>query len=461
MTEDRTQGLIREANAMRLSRRSILRRASALGLSTAAAGTVLGATGKVVSANPFPAVLQGGSLNILASTAFVPAAQDFFAEQAKTFGEENGVDVTTDFVNWPDLQPRTTSAVQAGAGPDVVELWDTIPYLFSESLVDVGDIVSSLEEVQGGYYDWVTKTAAVDGEWLSIPHGTSSIAVAYRKSFLEEAGLEDPENNFPDNWEDLFALGKTLKENGHPIGQSLGQSLGDPPNFCYPYMWSYGAMEVEEDGTTVAIDTDAFREALDRFIEGWKDGFDETGLGWDDSTNNSAYLAGEISMTQNGSSIYLAAKDPDGENSNPELAEDTYHAALPGGPAGKFAVLGSRSMGIMKYSKNQDVAKAFLEWWFQAEQFQAWLQSFEGYIIPPGPAFIEDPVFTEDPKLAEFVRIVDYGRNKGYAGPANLKSAKSAAQYIVVNTFAEAVQNNDAGGAIEQAARLLERVYGR
>jgi multiple sugar transport system substrate-binding protein len=226
-------------------------------------------------------------------------------------------------------------------------------------------------------------------------------------------------------------------------------------------MWSYGAMEVEEDGTTVAFDTPEFRDAMEMFIQGWKDGFDETGLGWDDSTNNSAYLAGEISMTQNGSSIYLAAADPEGENSNPEIAEDTYHAALPGGPAGKFAVLGSRSMGILNYSPNQDVAKAFLEWWFQEEQFLSWLQAFEGYIIPPGPAFIEDEVFTADPKLAEFVNIVNYGRNKGYAGPANQKSAQSAAQYIVVNAFAEAVQSGDAGAAIEQGARLLERVYSR
>lgn len=118
-------------------------------------------------------------------------------------------------------------------------------------------------------------------------------------------------------------------------------------------------------------------------------------------------------------------------------------------------------MGIMKYSENQDVAKAFLEWWFSEEQFTSWLDAFEGYIIPPGPTFVERPVFTEDPKLAEFVKIVDIGRNKGYAGPANLKSAQAASQYVVVNTFATAVQNGDAGQAIEEGARMLERIYSR
>jgi multiple sugar transport system substrate-binding protein len=166
-------------------------------------------------------------------------------------------------------------------------------------------------------------------------------------------------------------------------------------------------------------------------------------------------------MTLNGSSIYLAAADPEGENSNPEIAADTFHAPLPSGPSGQFASLGSRSMGILSYSKNQDAAKAFLEWWFDEPQYTAWLQAFKGYIIPPGPAYIDDPVFTEDPKLAEFVNIVNIGRNKGYAGPANLKAAQVAAQYIVVNTFANAVQGGDVGGAIKQSATMLERIYSR
>ena len=463
MSKDPSAQLIAEAKAMKYSRRTVMKRASALGLSGAALGGVLSATGHAVSAAPnrAPAFLQGGSLNMLMSTAFVPAAQDLFAEQAQTWGEENGVDVTVDFINWPDLQPRTTSAVQAGDGPDIIEMWDTIPYLFSENLVDMTEIAAQAEEVQGGYYDWVTNTASVDGQWLSVPHGNSASVVAYRASYFEEAGVQDAANNFPETWEELFEVGKALKEMGKPLGQALGQSLGDPPGFAYPYMWAFGAMEVEEDGETVAFDTEMFREGLEMFIQGWADGFDETGLGWDDSTNNSAYLSDQISATQNGTSIYIAATDEEGDNYNPELAEDTYHAPLPAGPAGRFATLGSRSIGVMQYSDNQEEAMAFLEWWFSAEPFQAWLEAYEGYILPPGPTFTDLGVYTEDPKLAPYIEVPDMARNKGWAGPANLKAAQVSSQYIIVNTFANAVQSGDAGAAIEEAAALLERIYSR
>ena len=40
--------------------------------------------------------------------------------------------------------------------------------------------------------------------------------------------------------------------------------------------------------------------------------------------------------------------------------EDIAHADMPGGPAGHFNVLGSWSYGILKYSKNQEAAKALL-----------------------------------------------------------------------------------------------------
>lgn len=459
---DTGRRLLREAQSMKLSRRGILQRASAMGLSAAMAGSILTASGKELPLNYKPYMLQSkGSLNILSSTAFVPAAQDFFAKQAEDFGKQNNIDVTVDFINWPDLQPRQTAAVQAGSGPDIVEMWDAIPYLFAENLVDVSDIIGDLEKVQGGYFDWVTKTAAVDGVWKSVPHGTSSTAIAYRKSYVEQAGIKDPETNFPKTWEEFFTMGKALKELGKPIGQSLGQSPGDPPGFCYPFMWSYGSKEVEEDGKTVAFDVESFHEGMEKFVQGWKDGFDEGGLGWDDSSNNTAYLADQIAVTQNGSSIYLSASDPDGENSNPEIAEDTYHAPLPAGPDGQYASLGSRSMGLMSYSKNQEAGKEFLKWWFSEDAFTAWLDSYKGYIVPPGPAFIERPVFTEDPKLKVFVDIVKIGRNKGYAGPANQKAAQAIAQYIVVNTFAQAVQGGDVSSAISQGAKMLERVYSR
>jgi multiple sugar transport system substrate-binding protein len=384
---------------------------------------------------------------------------------AQDWGSQNGVTVTTDYIGWPDLQPRIAAAVEGGSGADVIEMWDTWPYLYFENMVPVEEQAMAVSEEYGGFYDWVVKTASVDGQWYSIPHGSSSSAFAYRISLFEEAGIENPQENFPTTWDDLFAIGKTLKEMGKPFGQALGQSLGDPPSFAYPYMWSYGAMEVAEDGVTPAVNTPEFVEALQAFTQHWKDAFDETGLSWDDGANNRAFLSDQISGTLNGSSIYLAAVAAKEGASTLDYEvqvdpDDIWHAGYPEGPAGRFNLLGSRSYAAMNYSPNAEVAVEFLEHFFSPEIFIPWLEVQGGYIIPMAPGYADAEMYTGNPTLAPYPAVSDYSRNKGYAGPANQKAAESSSRYVIVNMFAQAIQSGDAASAVQQAEAQLRRIYG-
>jgi multiple sugar transport system substrate-binding protein len=65
---------------------------------------------------------------------------------------------------------------------------------------------------------------------------------------------------------------------------------------------------IDKDGKTVRFNKPEFVEAMRRFIQAWKDAYDETGTSWDDSNNNRAFHSGQISCTFNGSSIYFVAK---------------------------------------------------------------------------------------------------------------------------------------------------------
>jgi multiple sugar transport system substrate-binding protein len=465
VSDPRVDSLVNEAMRLRLSRRSIMRRGAAIGLSTAAVSGVLLSTGRASAAPRAAAFIQERQLNTLQATYFVPEGQEFFTQVAQEWGSQNGVAVTTDYIAWPDLQPRIAAAVEGGSGADVIEMWDTWPYLYSENMVPVEDLAQAVSEEYGGFYDWVVNTASVDGKWYSVPHGTSSVAYAYRISLFEEAGIEDPKNNFPKTYEELFAVGKTLKEMGKPLGQALGQSLGDPPAFAYPYMWSYGAMEVEEDGTTVAINKPEFVEALQAFTQHWTDAYDETGLSWDDAANNRAFLSDQISATINGSSVYLAAVDAkEGESTlDYEVQvepDDIWHSAFPAGPAGQFCQLGCRSMAAMSYSPNTEAAVEFLEYFYTPEVFIPWLEAQGGYIIPMAPGYADLEIYTGNPSLAPYPAVSDYSRNKGYAGPANQKAAEANARYVIVNMFAQAIQSGDAAGAVQQAETQLQRIYG-
>src|SRR6476659_8451807 len=78
VSDPRIDSLVEEAMRLRLSRRSIMRRGAALGLSTAAVAGVLSSAGRVSAAPRAAALLQDRQLNILQASYFVPEGQDFF-----------------------------------------------------------------------------------------------------------------------------------------------------------------------------------------------------------------------------------------------------------------------------------------------------------------------------------------------------------------------------------------------
>ncbi len=424
-------------------------------LETVALGAATAGIAPRIALGAPPAAIKGAKISVLQATYFIGPAQELFKNQCEEFAKVAGVTVTPDFLNWPDLQPKIAAAVQAG-GVDCVDLWPGWNFLYQKNLVDLTKEAEDFGKRNGGYEPYVLNSGKVNGRWLGIPNGYSNGSINYRVSVFKEAGVAHAEDGAKVDltWEQYHAVAKKAKAKGLPFGQALGHSTGDPPGFCYPYMWSYGAMELAKDGKTTAFNKPEFVEGMRKFIEAWKDGYDETGTSWDDSNNNRAFLAGQISSTFNGSSIYFAAK-----KQNPELAADLSHMLMPKGPAGRFNWLETRTWAILKSSKNVEASKEFLRWWFQDEQYLPWWRLQEGYHLQPVKKLATDPMWAKDPKMTAFKDEPKYGRNTGYAGPPNEKAALAWSKYIVVDTFARAVQSGDPKGAIAWGAEQLSRIY--
>src|SRR5688572_19812570 len=298
-----------------------------------------------------PAFAQGTEVHWLRWNDFVPACDQLLRQKLLPEAEKAlGIKVNYETVNGNDLQPRITSGIQSGAGPDLIMLFNNHPHLYKASLVDLSDVVEEVSKDQGGLYAISKGNCSSEGKFLAAPMAIVGAMNAYRKSLFAEIGY----NEFPKTWDQYRDAGKKLKAKGMPLGQALGQSFGDPPTFAYPLIWSYGGKEVEADGKTVVINSKETIEAIKFMVAMWKDSFDEGGLAWDDANNNRAFLSGTISSTLNGASIYVESlrnKDKYKTDKGALMHTDILHGAMPAGPKGQYHYHTSFHHGVMGYSK--------------------------------------------------------------------------------------------------------------
>ena len=436
-----------------MSRRGFVK---AAGLGALAAGGIEG----ILAARRAPAWAQGAKLHIVRWVDFIPEADVELKRQMPEAGKALGAEITLETINANDVQPRITAAIQSGSGADLFMLFYNWPQLYQSALVDMSDVANDVAKDQGGFYEVFKPSFQVGGKWLGMPHSIVGNAIAYRKSWFKEVGVD----GFPKTWDELRRAATALKKKGHPYGQTLGHTFGDAPTWSYPLLWSFGGAETDASGKKVTINSKGAIESVKYMQALWKEACDEGGLAWDDTNNNRAFHAGEICATLNGASIYIVAKRQK-EKIKDDKGEPMYldidHALYPlAGAVGQFPLYFNNGHGLMKYSKNQKLAKDFLRWLHQKENYGKWFEVNEGYSVGATKVWEEHPMWAKiDKPLQVFRQAARQTRMLGYPGPATAKATESYTKYIIVDMFAKAVQGTKAEDAVKWAETELKKIY--
>src|SRR5262245_28704151 len=436
------------------------KRRSVLKLAGGTAAVSLGGMAGILATGRAPAYAQQKTVHWLKWVDFVPATDQMFRKELLPEAEKQlGLKINLETVNGNDLQPRTTAAIQSGAGPDLIMAFNNQTYLYANSVVDVSELAEEVGKREGGLFKYARSICSDGKMFMGMPWAVIGGMIAYRKSWLEEVGA----TTFPDNWETYREVGKKLKAKGRPFGQTLGHTFGDAPGFTYPYLWSWGGKEVEADGKTVVLNTKETIESV-KFMTGlWKDAMDEGGLAWDDTNNNRAFLSQTISATLNGASIYIESlRNPDKyvTEKGAQLKTDIQHAPLPKGPAGQFSMHTYFSHALPSYSKNQKAAKDLLKWMHSPAVYERWFVSQKGFATPPTPEWEKHKVWDDDPVMLPYKVAGRLGRTPGHEGPANAKAAEALSKYIITDMYAKAVQGMPAEESVKWAEAELKKIYG-
>ena len=398
---------------------------------------------------------KGAKLRVLRWKRFVQGDEDQYLVNVKKFVEKTGIEVRVDAEGWEDVRPKAAVAANTGAGPDIILSTNDDANLYPDKLVDVTDVCTYLGKKYGGFYPVCDPYLRPDGKkWIGVPLGVAGVALVYRESHMKAAGF----NSFPKDTDGFLKLCKAMKDKGTAPGFALGNATGDGNTWCNWLVWAFGGKLVDANNKVV-IDSPETIKALE-YVKELYGTFVPGTLSWLDPNNNKAFLDEQISLTNNGISIYYAAKT----SKDPKvsaLAADINHANFPIGPVGKpseFQLFFNQM--IFRYTKYPKAAKEFLRFMMEEEQMNPWVQASIGYVAPALTAYEKNPIWTSDPKHTPYRDSMKNMWPSGHAGKMGYASAGALADFIVVNMVAEAASGSKTPKeAADRAQKRAERYY--
>lgn len=399
---------------------------------------------------------KGAKLQLLRWKRFVQSEEDGFMALVSAFTKATGVPVTVLNESLDDVQPKASVAANTGQGPDIFWGLYSLPHLFPSKCLDVTDVADYLGKKYGGWVPSAVTYGKSGKGWIAIPVGYNGNVINYRQSMIEKAGFKE----VPKDTAAFMELMKGLKAKSVAGGFALGRASGDGNAWVHWCLWAFGGNLVDAKDKVILNSPETVKaleyakEMSTHFVPGC--------AAWNDSFNNKAFLESQISLTNNGVSIYAAAKanaakDPKAK----EVMDDMNHSLWPVGPVGKpteFHV--AYPMLAMRYTKAPQAAKAFIAFTLEAENYNPWLQAAVAYITHPLNAYDANPVWTSDPKLSVARDCAKRTLTAGGLGSVGEKAASALADFVILDMFASVCTDRASiKDAISVAERQARRIY--
>lgn len=437
-----------------VTRRDILKAGMAV-TATAAGSNLISAGPALAQATWKLEPEKDASIRVLRWKQFVQGDIDSWTELTKKFTDQTGIKVRVDTESWEDIRPKAAVAANVGAGPDLIIGTNDDPHKFPDKLLDMTDLADYLGGKYGGWYDVCKRYGTRDNKWIALPQGAAGACLNYRISHVKAAGFEE----FPKDMAGFLKLCQALKKNNTPPGFALGHATGDANAWTHWLVWSHGGKMVDDKNNVVINSPETIaaleygKQLYETFIPGV--------LSWQDPSNNKAFLSGELSLTNNGISIYTVAKNSK-DPAQLAIAQDMNHA--PQWPIGPFGRRAEQHLFLtayaFKHTKYPNAVKEYLRFMWEKDQYEAWQHAANGYITQPLAAYEDNPIWTSDPKNTPFRDVLKGALDNGYSGQLGAASAAVMGDFVLVDMVGEAVSGaRTPKEAVERAAERAKRYY--
>ncbi len=360
-------------------------------------------TGAVAGAASLLALAFGGPASAQELTIFWaewdPA--NYLQELVNEYTEETGVTVTVETTPWADFQTKAFTEFNAKGDTYDLVVGDS-QWLGAGSTgghyVDLTDFFKEHKLDQVMAPATVKAYAEYDGKYWAIPLEGDATGWAYRKDWFEDPKEKEAfkakygyDLDVPKTWAQLHDIAEFFHrpdQNRYGVAIYTDNSYDALTMGYENALFSYGGDL--GDYSTYKVDGIVNSDKAVAALEMYKSLYKFTPPNWGKTffqEDNQAITEGLAAMSMNYFAFFPALVNP---AINPH-AEVTGFFANPAGPGGEqHAALGGQGISIVSYSKNQDEAKKFLEWFIQDDVQKRWAE-LGGYTC--SKAVLESPEF--------------------------------------------------------------------
>jgi multiple sugar transport system substrate-binding protein len=252
-----------------------------------------------------------------------------------------------------------------------------------------------LEGANGKANTGLARAASYDGQWWGVPYYERAGGWYVRNDWCKEVGV-DPTRDLETIQGARDAAMKLSNPEKHRWGWGMTVNRsGDGETTVRTIGYAHGARIQDKDGLRVTIDTPAWAAAMEFLKETYSDPKWAKMLppgiaSWNDISNNEAFLAGTIGLTDNAGTMLAKAYFDKGP-----FAGDIGFVKRPRSDLGRGPVPqsgGGETIRFFKGSKNKDAAFDTIRHWLSPDaQRTIWTIS-PAYALPAYTNGWDDPL---------------------------------------------------------------------
>lgn len=408
------------------------------------------------SADPTPAKLEG-EITFWHSFTQGPRLESIQKAADGFMAENPGVKIKIETFSWADFYTKWTTGLASGNVPDmssatpaqVVEMIDV------DAILPMDDLIDSIGRDR--FYEKALVEMKNDGKCYAVPLYSNTEALWLRTDLMEKYNLAVPET-----WDELYEASVKINEGekGQVYGCTMPMGTNDmlSTRWLHLYMRSAGDNLITPEGKANLTSKTAI-DGINYWVKMYKTVSPPDAMNYNTLDQATMYYQGKLAFDFN-TGFHIGGV----QTNSPDILQYVDCAPIPRVNKGDPPIgceTNNTPMVVWKNSKNPEICKAFIEYFYDPARYVDFLLSVPVGMMPALKGVTEDPKYLANPIVQQFGHAQEV-LNEMLSGSTAIgmeygptaKAGLLTSQRVIENMFQEIVLKNT---PVEEAAKAAEK----